>query len=119
MCGNGGFRLPQVATVNQRAKVLGTNTPLTGKMPTFTTTRKDLPIGEGTETVKKWVSVDQDIEVLVLHHLGSYSVLSFMVDRVHKNHEDSEDVVFNLDVIMTDSAEQAEKEFSSYSDNFL
>lgn len=88
-------------------------------MSVLTTTRKDLPIDGQTETVKKWVSQEKDIEVMVLHRLGSYSVLSFMVAPVNNDQESNEDVIFNLDVLLTENMEQAEKEFKSYPENFL
>ena len=103
----------------KRLRFLRQIPPFTGQMLTLTTTRKDLPIDGDSETVKKWVSRDKDIEAMVVHRLGSYSVLSFMVSPAHSDHESGEDVVFNLDVVTTDSMEQAEREFKSYPNNFL
>lgn len=81
------------------------------------TLRKDAHYPAPSEIFKKWVSVENDIEVLILREQDAYSLFSFFV--VPSDNDPQEDTLFSIDWFQADSLNEVERKLKSYTSNFL
>lgn len=85
------------------------------------TTRKNLSLGEGVETLREWVSNSNDLEVTMFKRKEIYSVTAFVVcpSGPEGCPPCENDLLIKVSTFETKDLLKAESEFQTYTSNFL
>jgi glycine cleavage system H lipoate-binding protein len=75
--------------------------------------RKDMVFNEGTKILKKWVSLEGEIEITLTKFRNKYSVTTFLVEIPEEGEQiaEGEELVCGENVVITESKERALQRF--------